>query len=431
MTEFLRSPPTPLSASLPSVMSHQDCSVLSKDEAVKIERDLEDGNLLKVVSDVRRPLELVCQTPVNIAVTGESGNGMSTFINALREIGHEEEASAPTGVVTTTETRAAYSSPLFPNAVLWDLPGTGVATDTLQEYHAEMQFSQYDLFIIIASQQFSMNHVMLAKTIADMGKKFYIVWAKLDLDLSSSTLPGCELQQTIRSQILRSLQKQRVCEPPIFLVSSLQPSSYDFPVLRDTLQRDLSQVRCDGPLQPLMHACEKIISHRAASMQQKITLQPLQGIMGFWYADDLAECLEAYRSVFGVNYEALRGYEQRKRSTLTDYTSVTRSHDVQRVRWRDWKLWAVTFVVTKMFFFCVSLLPCLRTCVIPYFRKMKHRRCLKIVAKETKTVLGKMLRDSVLPCDTKCGKKFPADPAALSGGPKNWGVGCPLLTAPS
>lgn len=424
MGVFSRSPPTLLSASLTSVMSHQDWGVLSKDEAVKIEKDLEDGNLLKVVSDMRRPLELVSQTPVNIAVTGESGNGMSTFINALREIGHEEEASAPTGVVTTTETRAAYSSPLFPKAVLWDLPGTGVATDTLQEYHVEMQFSQYDLFIIIASQQFSMNHVMLAKTIADMGKKFYIVWTKLDLDLSSSTLPGCELQQTIKNHILRSLQKQRVCEPPIFLVSSLKPSSHDFPGLRDTLQRDLSRVRCDGPLQHLMHACEKIISHRVASMQRKITLQPLQGFLGFWYADDLAECLEAYRSVFGVNGEALRGYEQSKRSTLTDYTSVMRSHDVQRVRWRDWKLWAMTFVVTKMFFFCLSLCPGLRTCVIPYFRQMKHRRCLKIVAEETKTVLGKMLRDSVMPCDTRCGKKFPADPAgSLSGGPKNWGVG--------
>ncbi|KAL4683675.1 hypothetical protein H8959_021369 [Pygathrix nigripes] len=100
---------------------------------------------------------------------------------------HEGKASPPTGLVKATQRCAPYFSSHFPNVVLWDLPGTGSATKTLENYLMEMQFNQYD-FIMVASAQFSMNHVMLAKTIEDMGK-FYVVWTKLDMDLSTGALP--------------------------------------------------------------------------------------------------------------------------------------------------------------------------------------------------------------------------------------------------
>ncbi|XP_037673683.1 immunity-related GTPase family M protein 1-like [Choloepus didactylus] len=206
-----------------------------------------------MVSLVRETVRTASCTPVDIAVTGDSGNGMSSFINTLRGIGHEEEAAAPTGVVRTTLTRASYSSSHFPNVLLWDLPGTGATTQSLENYQQEMQFSLCDLFIIITSEEFSMNHVRLAKAVEHMGKKFYVVWTKLDRDLHTSALREGELQQNIQGNILENLQKERVCEPRIFLVSSLDPSLYDFPKLQNTLQKDFTNLRCHGPLQNLFH----------------------------------------------------------------------------------------------------------------------------------------------------------------------------------
>ncbi|PNJ77526.1 IRGM isoform 3, partial [Pongo abelii] len=52
------------------------------------------------------------------------------------------------------------------------------------------------------------NQVMLAKTAEDMGKKFYIVWTKLDMDLSTGALPEVQLLQ-IRENVLENLQKER------------------------------------------------------------------------------------------------------------------------------------------------------------------------------------------------------------------------------
>lgn len=151
------------------------CSILSGMSAMNIEKAMGEGDWLEVISVIRKTMKTVSSAPVNIAVTGDSGNGMSTFINALRGIGHEEEDSAPTGVVWTTQTPTCYTSSLFPNVALWDLPGTGAANQSLESYMEEMQFHLYDFFIIIASEQFSTNLVKLAKTIQGLGKRFYIV----------------------------------------------------------------------------------------------------------------------------------------------------------------------------------------------------------------------------------------------------------------
>ncbi|KAK2116647.1 hypothetical protein P7K49_003533 [Saguinus oedipus] len=118
---------------------------------MNVERASADGDLPEVVSAIKETLKIVFRMPVNIAMAGDSGNGMSTFISALQNTGHEGKASPPTGL-----------------------------------------FNQYD-FIMVAAAQFSMNHVILAKTIEDMGKKFYIVWTKLDMDLSTGALPEVQL----------------------------------------------------------------------------------------------------------------------------------------------------------------------------------------------------------------------------------------------
>uniref|UniRef100_A0A2R9ACS7 Immunity related GTPase M n=2 Tax=Homininae TaxID=207598 RepID=A0A2R9ACS7_PANPA len=176
-------------------------------EAMNVEKASADGNLPEVISNIKETLKIVSRTPVNITTAGHSGNGMSTFISALRNTGHEGKASPPTGLVKATQRCASYFSSHFSNVVLWDLPGTGSATKTLENYLMEMQFNRYD-FIMVASAQFSMNHVMLAKTAEDMGKKFYIVWTKLDMDLSTGALPEVQLLQ-IRENVLENLQKER------------------------------------------------------------------------------------------------------------------------------------------------------------------------------------------------------------------------------
>lgn len=286
-------PFAPLNLSFPFATSYQTGGSISPDVSRTVERALRKGKILDVVYGVKETMAALSHTPVNITVTRDAGNGMSSFINALRMIDHEEDDSAPTGVVRITQTRVKYSSSLFPNVVLWDLPGLGATAQTIDNYGKEMKFNMYDLFIIIASEQFSSNHVNLAKLIQRMGKRFYIIWTKLNRDLSTCVLSKIRFLQSIQENIQQNLQ-ERVNIPPIYLVSNLNPLLYDFPKLRDTLHKDLSNIRCCVPLNTLSYTCEKIIDERVASLKERLDGGCSEHSVCVRDNDDMEECVKVY-----------------------------------------------------------------------------------------------------------------------------------------
>ncbi|XP_025718500.2 immunity-related GTPase family M protein 1-like [Callorhinus ursinus] len=332
MTQPNQSLHTPLPTFFtPTVQHNTGWTVLPKATATSIEKALGEGKLLGVVSVVRETLETASSAPVRITVTGDSGNGMSSFINALRGIGHEEEDLVPTGVVRTTRIPSCYSSSHFPNMELWDLPRTGAVTENLENYLEKIQFIQYDLFIIIASEQFSMNLVKLAKAIQGQRKRFYIVWTKLDRDLSTRVLSEERLLQTIWKNIWETLQKEGMCEPIIFLVSSFDPLLHDFPELRDTLHRDVSDIRYHRTLKNLSDTCEKVIDDKVTSLQGQIASKSFQDILGIQNADDLGECLIAYHLFFGVDDKSLQQVAQSIGKPMEKYKAIMKSQDLHTV----------------------------------------------------------------------------------------------------
>ncbi|XP_051024261.1 immunity-related GTPase family M protein 1-like isoform X2 [Acomys russatus] len=383
----------PLSSSFPFVTSYQTgCSILPE-VSRNIERALNEGKMLEVVHGIKETIASLSQIPVIISVTGDSGNGMSSFINALRIIGHEEDDSAPTGVVRTTQTRATYSSSHFPNVALWDLPGLGATGQTIESYVEEMQFSIIDLFIIIASEQFSSNHVKLAKTIQKMGKKFYIVWTKLDRDLSTSVLSEMWLLQSIRKNILENLQKERVTEPPIFLVSNLDPLLHDFPKLRGTLHKDLSNIRCSEPLKNIWDICEKSIDAKLDLWRERIGNGRLKNPLGVRNEDDMEECLRVSRSIFGIDDESLQQVAQSMGTIVIEYKANMRSQNLHTLRRGDWRLRLMTCRLVNAFIHLLEFFQgsCCR------LRRMRHERMLLLVTQDTKTILEKILKDSIVP----------------------------------
>ncbi|XP_032703929.1 immunity-related GTPase family M protein-like isoform X1 [Lontra canadensis] len=387
---------TPLLASSTSDISYNMAwRVLPKEVAINMEKALGGGKLLEVVSVVKETLKTASSAPVNIAVTGDSGNGMSSFINALRGIGQEEEDSAPTGVVRTTQIPTRYFSSHFPNVVLWDLPGIGAGTQSLGNYLQEMQFSLYDIVIIIASEQFSMNLVKLAKIIQGLGKKFYIIWTKLDRDISTSTHLKEQLMKNIQENIQENLQKEGVCEPNIFLVSSFDPLLHDFPKLRSTLHRDISDTRYHGPLENLSHTYKKAINDKVITCRKKIASKSFD-TLGIWNADDLEQSLMAYRLLFGIDDESLRQMAHSIGKSIEEYRALMRSQDLNTVLRGDWLFSCMNCNVVSCLCLILRCIPLLGGFVFNSLRKWKHRRLLEIVAKDTKDILKKILTDSII-----------------------------------
>ncbi|XP_036053388.1 immunity-related GTPase family M protein 1-like [Onychomys torridus] len=387
-------PYAPLNSSSAFATSYQTLGSILPKVNRTVEKALNEGKLLDVVCGIKETMATLSQIPVNVTVTGDSGNGLSSFINALRIIGHEEDDSAPTGVVRTTQTPARYSSSHFPNVALWDMPGLGATAQTIENYSEEMKFSRYDLFIIIASEQFSSNHVNLAQVIQKMGKRFYIVWTKLDRDLSQCVLSEIQLLQSIQENIQQSLQKKRVNIPPIFLVSSLDPLLHDFPKLRDTLHKDLSNIRCSGPLNALSGTCEKIIDDKVDCLKERIDNGCSENSFGVRDNDDMGECLKAFQLKFGVDDRSLQQVAQSMGTVVEEYKANMKFQTLHTLQRGDWQLRLMTCAVVNSFFRVLKCLPCLCRCV-PRFRRLKLKRMLLLVSQDTKAIVKKILRDSI------------------------------------
>ncbi|KAJ3583498.1 hypothetical protein NHX12_017172 [Muraenolepis orangiensis] len=150
-----------------------------------ITRALENNDIKLAASITQKRLKDLNSIPLNIGVTGESGSGKSSFVNAFRGIDQEDETAAPTGVVETTMEPEAYPHPQYPNVTLWDLPGIGTPNFTAHQYLKKVEFEKFDFFIIISAGRFKENDAKLAQEIMKMGKSFYFVRAKIDNDLNA------------------------------------------------------------------------------------------------------------------------------------------------------------------------------------------------------------------------------------------------------
>ncbi|XP_034015744.1 interferon-inducible GTPase 1-like [Thalassophryne amazonica] len=121
--------------------------------------------------------------PLNIGVTGETGAGKSTFINAFRGLKNTDEGAAPVDCTETTMEVQQYPHPNYPNVILWDMPGLGSMTFQANEYLKKVNFEIFDFFVIISADRFREHDMKLALEIQKMNKKFYFVRSKIDHSL--------------------------------------------------------------------------------------------------------------------------------------------------------------------------------------------------------------------------------------------------------
>lgn len=163
--------------------------MLSPETLSAIHYALQEGRLSDVMNQIQEAISAAENAVLDVAVIGESGTGKSSFINAIRGLGHEEAESADVGTVETTMYKTPYQHPKYTNVIFWDLPGTGTPNFHTDTYLDRVGFANYDFFIIISSSRFSVNDALLAQKIKDAGKKFYFVRTKVDSDLYSEARP--------------------------------------------------------------------------------------------------------------------------------------------------------------------------------------------------------------------------------------------------
>ncbi|CAM5175237.1 unnamed protein product [Eretmochelys imbricata] len=294
---------------------------LSREELEALKAAFEEGNLTGVASRLQEMLESLESIQLDVGITGETGAGKSSFVNALRGLGDEDVGAARTGVVETTREPTPYQHPQYPNVTIWDLPGIGTPDFHPDSYLEQVGFSRYDIFFIIASRCFTANHAALARHIQAMDKSFYFVRSKVDVDLDSSlrrrpsSYSEVGVLQEIRQNCLEGLQAQGIRSPQVFLLSAFDLSKYDFHLLGETLERELSYHKRHAFLMALPNISLHILEKKKAAMLEHMWLvstvacgihaTPIPGLLISCNVDVLARTLQGYCKGFGLDDDSL------------------------------------------------------------------------------------------------------------------------------
>lgn len=305
-------------------MAANSKELIEKDLA-ELKSCLEQNNLQNVLAETKQELTLLENTIIHIALTGESGTGKSSFLNAFRNMTDFDEGSAQTGVKETTENPKSYPHPRFPEVILWDLPGIGIEKFKPKEYLKKVNFSTYVFFIIVASDRFTVNDAMLASEIQKMNKKFYFVRTKVDQAVDSERRkPNFSETQTlkeIREYCIFNLTQKGIVNPKVFLISRWHLDKYDFPLLHKTLADDLNDLKRPFLIAAMPAFSAKHLEEKKAAMEALIWKKALLScsvraipLSGFSSALDIALLVTTMKEIckaFGLDDDSLRNLAER------------------------------------------------------------------------------------------------------------------------
>ncbi|KAF4103182.1 hypothetical protein G5714_016065 [Onychostoma macrolepis] len=191
-------------------------------------------------------LEVFDHFKIDIAVTGESGAGKSSLINAILGLNPDDTGAAPTGAVETTKQATMYQHPNLPHVRLWDLPGMGTPSFASKSYVKTMNFDLYDMFMVVISERVRENNMLLIDEIEQRKKPFYFIRTKIDNDVrrKKSKVSRIHALDQMRQDCEKYLKEKKL-DPHVFLVSSHDTENYEMKKLMDTFKDEVSQLRAE------------------------------------------------------------------------------------------------------------------------------------------------------------------------------------------
>lgn len=202
----------------------------------------------QIPQKIENLLQLYDCFKIDIAVTGESGAGKSSLINAFLGLCPDDVGAAKTGVIETTMKATKYLHPIFSQVRLWDLPGMGTPSFKSKNYVKTMNLDVYDMFIVVISERVRENNMLLVDKIAQQKKPFYVIRTKIDNDMRSQRRKRNFSEANALKKIKEDCEKylkEKNLDNDMFLVSAYEPLNYEMPRLMDTFNNEVPQIRAE------------------------------------------------------------------------------------------------------------------------------------------------------------------------------------------
>lgn len=191
----------------------------------------------------------------------------------FHRIGDEDENSAVTDVVEVELPKPQlYSYPGNENIVLVDLPGIGTPTyPDLNIYCKKVGLESYDTFLILTASRFTQLELELAQKIELMGKSFFLIRTKIDIDEMNDKRKKShnteEMLKKIKEYCQRSVNDLGIREDEVFLVSNLETSQWDFERLVDAILAKLPTHQKEALTLSLRTTSKRILKEKVKSLK--------------------------------------------------------------------------------------------------------------------------------------------------------------------
>ncbi|XP_028404198.1 T-cell-specific guanine nucleotide triphosphate-binding protein 1-like [Dendronephthya gigantea] len=196
---------------------------------------------------------------IKVGVTGTSGVGKSSLINALRGLDDDDEQAADTGVIGTTSEAGFYPYPNNPKITLVEVPKT-----TSPTYSRNLKLC--DMFLILTATRFRIEERQAAQEIKSMGKSFLLVRTKMDLDEENETKrkrrTSEDIVKGILDNCLENIKDLNIGKDEIFLVSNHDKVKWDFYRLTETIQNMLPTQQKEALIRPVMEKSKDFVNKK-------------------------------------------------------------------------------------------------------------------------------------------------------------------------
>ncbi|XP_046843665.1 uncharacterized protein LOC124437781 isoform X2 [Xenia sp. Carnegie-2017] len=235
-------------------------------------------NILDFYSNDSIPLWT--DTEINFAITGDSGTGKSSFINAVRGIEAHAKEAAPVGVTEMTNKPTRYSHPKHENIIFWDLPGIGTPKyPNYKEYYKKVGgLEKYDAFLIFCKTRFTQNDKVLAEKVSkELKKPFFFVRTNIDSELKNAKddegpkFDEASVMKRMRENCLKSLGDSLHDEKDIFLIDNKITEKYDFQGLKESIAEALSKGKKKSFVDSLEKLTHTIIRIKANILKDELS----------------------------------------------------------------------------------------------------------------------------------------------------------------